>query len=164
MRRPIPNATWATSPISEASCQSVTYCRTALDSEARTWRYCFQVSEVERQHRRAENSGIGCTKQPEMALDTEDSMELRRAVITGLGTVNPLANNVADFWAAACRGQSGVGYISHFDAGAFRTRIGAEVKDFRPDALLGARQAKRLDRYAQFALAAAMEASTESGI
>jgi 3-oxoacyl-[acyl-carrier-protein] synthase II len=94
----------------------------------------------------------------------EDFMELRRAVITGLGTINPLANNMDGFWAAACRGQSGVGYISHFDAGAFRTRIGAEVKDFRPDELLGARQAKRLDRYAQFALAAAMEAITDSGI
>src|SRR5258708_35175787 len=99
-----------------------------------------------------------------MALDMEDLMELRRAVITGLGTVNPLANNVADFWAAACRGQSGVGYISRFDAGAFRTRIAAEVKDFRADELLGAREAKRLGRYAQVALAAANEVVMDFGI
>jgi 3-oxoacyl-[acyl-carrier-protein] synthase II len=99
-----------------------------------------------------------------MDIDTEDLMELRRAVITGLGTVNPLANNMAEFWAAACRGQSGVGPISHFDAGAFRTRIGGEVKDFRPDERLGAREAKRLDRYAQFALVAAIEAIIDSGI
>ena len=91
-------------------------------------------------------------------------MEMRRVVITGLGTVNPLGNNVPDFWSAACQGQSGVGPISQFDAGPFRTRIGAEVKNFHPDQLFGARQAKRLDRYSQFALAAAIEAVSNSGL
>lgn len=91
-------------------------------------------------------------------------MEMRRAVITGLGTVNPLGNNMSDFWAAACQGRSGAGRISLFDAGAFRTRIGAEVKGFHPEQLFEGKQAKRLDRYSQFALAAAMEALQDSGI
>lgn len=89
---------------------------------------------------------------------------MRRAVITGLGTVNPLANNVADFWKAVCRGDSGVETISQFDAGAFRTRIGAEVKDFHPEQLFGGKQARRLDRYAQFSLAAAQEAVADAGL
>ena len=91
-------------------------------------------------------------------------MELRRVVITGLGTINPLGNNMADFWNAACEGKSGVGPISQFDASAFRTRIAAEARQFDADTVLGPKQAKRLDRYAQFGLAAAMEALTDSGL
>ena len=91
-------------------------------------------------------------------------MEMRRVVVTGLGTVNPLGNNIPDFWNAACQGQSGVGRIDQFDTSSFRTRIGAEVKNFHPDQLFGPKQAKRLDRYSQFALAAALEAVANSGI
>lgn len=91
-------------------------------------------------------------------------MEMRRTVITGLGTVNPLANNMPDFWQAACRGTSAVGQISRFDVSTYRTRIAAEVKNFKPDEILGAKQAKRLDRYAQYGLVAAMEAVKDAGI
>lgn len=91
-------------------------------------------------------------------------MELHRVVVTGLGAVTPLANSIAEFWPKACAGESGVGPISQFDAGPFRTRIGAEVKNFHPDALLGGKQAKRLDRYSQFGLAAALEAIDDSGL
>jgi 3-oxoacyl-[acyl-carrier-protein] synthase II len=69
-----------------------------------------------------------------------------------------------EFWSAACRGQSGVGQIAQFDASRFRTRIAGEVKNFHPDQLLGGKQAKRLDRYSQFALVAAIEAVGDSGI
>lgn len=91
-------------------------------------------------------------------------MSMRRVVVTGLGTVNPLGNNLPDFWSAACQGQSGVGQIAQFDASAYRTRIAAEVKHFHPDELLGAKAARRLDRYAQFGLVAAIEAVRDSGL
>ncbi|HEY0983848.1 beta-ketoacyl-ACP synthase II [Schlesneria sp.] len=91
-------------------------------------------------------------------------MEMRRAVITGLGTVNPLANNMPDFWKAVCDGQSAVGRISRFDASNYRTRIAAEVKNFQPDEILGGKQAKRLDRYAQYGLVAAIEALKDAGL
>lgn len=88
----------------------------------------------------------------------------RRVVITGLGTVNPLANNVADTWRALCEGKSGVGRVSAFDTSDFRTRIAAEVKGFHPDSLFGTKLARRLDRYSQFALAAANEAVVDAGV
>ncbi|WP_116344578.1 beta-ketoacyl-ACP synthase II [Blastopirellula marina] len=89
---------------------------------------------------------------------------MRRAVITGLGTVNPLANNVADTWTGLCNGQSGVNQITQFDASPFRTQIAGELKNFEPDQLFGSKQARRLDRYSQFALAAAMEAIDDSNL
>lgn len=89
---------------------------------------------------------------------------MRRAVVTGLGTINPLANDVPEFWQAACGGRSGVDQISLFDASGFRTSIAAEVKQFRPDESFDVKQAKRMDRYAQFALVAAIEAVKDAGL
>ena len=88
----------------------------------------------------------------------------RRVVITGLGTINPLALNVANFWKRLCAGESGVGLISRFDVSAFKVRFGGEVRDFNPDAFIDPKVAKRMDRFAQFALAAAIEAVTDSGL
>lgn len=89
---------------------------------------------------------------------------LRRAVITGLGTVNPLANNVRDSWSRLCAGQSGVGPITQFDASAFKVRFAGEVRDFAPDQWIDGKVAKRLDRFAQFALVSAIEAVCDSGL
>lgn len=89
---------------------------------------------------------------------------MRRVVITGIGTVNPLANNLQDFWLKACNGESGVDQISLFDTTGFRTRIGAEVRSFHPEDIIGSKQVKRLDRYAQFGLIAAIDAIRDSGI
>jgi 3-oxoacyl-[acyl-carrier-protein] synthase II len=85
-------------------------------------------------------------------------LEKRRVVITGLGAVTPLGNSHAAFWEALIAGRSGVGPTTAFDAAKLTTRISAEVKGFDPDALIGRREARRMDRFAQFALIAAREA------
>jgi 3-oxoacyl-[acyl-carrier-protein] synthase II len=88
----------------------------------------------------------------------------KRVVITGLGAVTPLGNTRDAFWEALVAGRSGVGLITAFDAEAagLRCRIAAEVKGFDPDALLGRRDARRMDRYAQFAVVAAREAMADA--
>lgn len=82
----------------------------------------------------------------------------QRVVITGLGCVSPLGNTVESTWSAILDGNSGVGPISLFDASEFITKIAAEVKGFDPITLLGAKLARRLDRFAQFALVATKQA------
>ncbi|MBC5798442.1 MAG: beta-ketoacyl-ACP synthase II [Candidatus Eremiobacteraeota bacterium] len=84
----------------------------------------------------------------------------RRVVITGMGAVTPLGNTRDAFWRALLAGQSGVAKVTAFDAAAagLRAQIAAEVKDFDADALIGRRDARRMDRYAQFAFVAAREA------
>ena len=93
-----------------------------------------------------------------MPLEPDCALEKRRVVITGLGAITPLGNSSAAFWDALIAGRSGVGPTTAFDASKLTTRISAEVKDFDPDALFGRRDARRMDRYAQMALAAAREA------
>jgi 3-oxoacyl-[acyl-carrier-protein] synthase II len=88
----------------------------------------------------------------------------RRVVITGLGTVNPLANDLAGFWQAACAGKSGVGLISQFDTTAFKVHLGGEVKDFHPENVLEPKTVRHLDRFAQFAMVAGIEAVKDSGV
>jgi 3-oxoacyl-[acyl-carrier-protein] synthase II len=82
----------------------------------------------------------------------------RRVVITGLGTVNPLGNNVATTWASVVAGKSGIGPITAFDPAGLETRIAGEVVNFDPVAHLGRREARRMERVTQLALVAAGEA------
>lgn len=91
-------------------------------------------------------------------------MELKRVVITGLGAVTPVGNDVAAMWQSMVAGKSGVGPITQFDAALFRTQIAAEVKDFDPSALLDKKESRRLDRYAQLTLVSADEALRDSGL
>ena len=91
-------------------------------------------------------------------------MEKRRVVITGLGAITPLGNSREAFWDALIAGRSGVGPIAAFDSHKLTTQIAAEVKDFDPDALIGRKESRRMDRYAQFALVAAREAMADSGL
>jgi 3-oxoacyl-[acyl-carrier-protein] synthase II len=88
----------------------------------------------------------------------------RRVVITGLGTVNSLCSDVAGFWKALCAGRSGIGLIEQFDTTDFKVKIGGEVKGFVAESVLDPRTARRLDRFAQFALAAAASALQDSGL
>ncbi|MDQ6823749.1 MAG: beta-ketoacyl-ACP synthase II [Candidatus Eremiobacteraeota bacterium] len=85
-------------------------------------------------------------------------MDKPRVVVTGLGAVTPLGNTKDEFWRRLVAGESGVGPITAFDASAFSTHFAAEVKDFDSEALLGKREARRLDRFAQYAVVAAREA------
>ena len=82
----------------------------------------------------------------------------KRVVITGLGMVSPLGLNVEESWQALIAGKSGAGPITHFDAWDNKTKFAAEVKGFDPIALFGRRDARRMDRYVQFALAASLQA------
>lgn len=91
-------------------------------------------------------------------------MTMRRAVITGMGTVNPLGGEVAGYWKALCAGQSGIDRIEQFDVSAFKVQFGGEVKNFKPEEILDPKTARRLDRFAQFALVAAIRAVKDSGI
>ena len=88
----------------------------------------------------------------------------RRVVVTGLGTVNPLGSTVEDSWAAARRGVSGVGPITAFDASGTATKIAAEIDDFDPLDYLEKREARRLDRYTQFFVAATAQALKDAGL
>ncbi|MCS6964090.1 MAG: beta-ketoacyl-[acyl-carrier-protein] synthase II, partial [Thermoflexus sp.] len=83
---------------------------------------------------------------------------MTRVVITGMGAITPLGNDVETFWQNVVAGRSGVGPITLFNASSLKTRIAAEVRDFDPEAWFGRKEARRLDRYAQFALAAAQQA------
>lgn len=91
-------------------------------------------------------------------------MNKRRVVVTGLGAVTPLGNTKDEFWRRLIAGESGVGPITAFDAADFSTRFAAEVKDFDAEALLGKREAKRMDRFSHFAVIAAKEAVEDSGL
>ncbi len=88
----------------------------------------------------------------------------KRVVITGLGCVSPVGNNVPSMWANILAGISGVDFITHFDASEYKSKIAAEVKGFDASALYGSREARRMDRFTQIALAAAEEARRDAAL
>ena len=91
-------------------------------------------------------------------------MEKRRVVITGLGTVNPLGNNVADSWAAARAGKCGIGPITQFDTTDFKCKLAGEVKDFDPETVVDKKEVRKMARFTLLALGAAAEAIADSGL
>jgi 3-oxoacyl-[acyl-carrier-protein] synthase II len=82
----------------------------------------------------------------------------KRVVVTGLGCVSPVGNTVEDTWQALLDGKSGAANITHFDASKHKTKFAAEVKGFDGVALFGTRDARKMDRFTQFAMAATLEA------
>jgi 3-oxoacyl-[acyl-carrier-protein] synthase II len=91
-------------------------------------------------------------------------MELKRVVVTGLGALTPLGKNVADYWQGLSDGVSGCDYIKQFDATKFKTRFACEVKDFDPTTYLDKKEARKMDRFTQFAIIASDEAVKDAGI
>lgn len=92
-------------------------------------------------------------------------MELKRVVVTGLGAITPLGNNVNDFWTNLTNGVSGSNLITRFDTSKFKTKFACEVKNFDPTiAIPDRKEVRKLDLYAQYALSAAFEAINDSGI
>ncbi|MBF6628288.1 MAG: beta-ketoacyl-ACP synthase II [Proteiniphilum sp.] len=91
-------------------------------------------------------------------------MELKRVVVTGLGAITPLGNDVKTTWENALEGKSGAGPITHFDASLFKTQFACEVKDFNPGDLFDRKEARKFDRYSQFAVKASKEAMEDSGL
>jgi 3-oxoacyl-[acyl-carrier-protein] synthase II len=88
----------------------------------------------------------------------------RRVVITGMGTVNALSSDLGGYWRALLEGRSGVSLIEQFDTAAFKVHFAGEVKNWRPEDHFDVRNAKRLDRFTQFAMVAARAAVKDSGI
>lgn len=91
-------------------------------------------------------------------------MELRRVVITGLGALTPLGNNVAGFWEGLSKGVSGAAPITRFDPENFRTKFACEVKNFDPLDFIDRKEARRMDPFTQYALVVADEAVQDAGI
>src|SRR5580765_6650520 len=89
---------------------------------------------------------------------------MRRVGVTGLGAVTPLGNDAPSTWEAAVAGRSGIDFISAFDASEFPVRIAAEVKGFDGAAVVGPKEARRLDRNVLLAVAAATEAVGDAGL
>ena len=87
-----------------------------------------------------------------------------RVAITGIGCISPLGNDVPTMWRNILAGKSGAGYITQYDPSEYKIKIAAEVKDFDGAALFGAREARRMDRFTQFALAAAAQALEDAGL
>lgn len=89
-------------------------------------------------------------------------MELKRVVVTGLGAVTPLGNTVPEFWENLINGVSGAGPITHFDATLFKTQFACEVKGFDATQYIDRKEARKMDRYTQYAVAVAKQAVTDS--
>ncbi len=88
----------------------------------------------------------------------------QRVVVTGLGAITPVGNDVEASWASISTGRSGVASITRFDAGDFETQFAAEIKAFDPEDRLGRKASRRMDRYSQFAVAASLEAQDQAGL
>ena len=91
-------------------------------------------------------------------------MELKRVVVTGLGALTPVGNNVTDTWENLLNGVSGAGPITHFDVSNFKTKFACEVKDFKATDYLDRKEARKMDLYTQYAIVAAKQAIEDSAM
>ena len=91
-------------------------------------------------------------------------MELKRVVVTGLGAITPVGNDVPEFWENLVNGVSGAGPITHFDASQFKTQFACEVKNFDVTKYIDRKEARKMDLYTQYAVAVAKEAVSDSGL
>ena len=89
---------------------------------------------------------------------------MKRVVVTGVGAVTPIGNNVDEFWNGIKENKCGIGPITRFDASEYKVSVAAELKDFNPETIIPKRELKRLDRFSQYAIVAADEALKDSGI
>lgn len=91
-------------------------------------------------------------------------MELKRVVVTGLGALTPIGNNVQDYWTALINGVSGAAPITHFDASKFKTQFACEVKNFNPEDHFDRKEVRKLDLFSQYALVTVAEAVKDANI
>jgi 3-oxoacyl-[acyl-carrier-protein] synthase II len=91
-------------------------------------------------------------------------MQLKRVVVTGLGALTPIGNNVSEYWENLTNGVSGAAPITHFDASKFKTQFACEVKDFNPTDHMDRKEARKQDPYTQYAMVATAEAMADSKI
>uniref|UniRef100_UPI00405629EE beta-ketoacyl-ACP synthase II n=1 Tax=Acetatifactor sp. TaxID=1872090 RepID=UPI00405629EE len=88
----------------------------------------------------------------------------RRVVVTGMGAVTPIGNNIEEFWSSIKAGKVGIGEITKFDTSDYKVKIAAEVKDFNPADYMDFKAAKRMEPFSQYAIAAAVQAFEQAGI
>ena len=91
-------------------------------------------------------------------------MQLRRVVITGLGAITPVGNSAPETWRSLVAGKNGIAPITSFDASLFKTHFAGEVKNFDPTLVIDRKEARKMDRYAQFSVCVADEALRDSGL
>ena len=91
-------------------------------------------------------------------------MQLKRVVVTGLGALTPIGNNVSEYWENLTNGVSGAAPITRFDASKFKTQFACEVKDFNPNDHMDRKDARKQDPYTQYAMVATAEAIEDSKI
>lgn len=91
-------------------------------------------------------------------------MELKRVVVTGLGAITPIGNTVPEVWDSAVKGVSGAAPITHFDASKFKTQFACEVKGFRAEDYIDPKEARKMDLFCQYSVAAAKQALEDSGM
>ncbi len=89
---------------------------------------------------------------------------MKRVVVTGMGAITPIGNNVNEYWQGLTEGKSGAGEITRFDSSNFKTRIACEVKEYDPSKWFDVKEARKLDYFAQFSIIAAQEAIGDSGL
>jgi len=90
-------------------------------------------------------------------------MKLKRVVVTGLGALTPIGNNLQEYWNGLVNGVSGAGPITHFDASKFKTRFACELKNFEVTDYINRKDARKMDKFTQYAMVAADEAITDAG-
>ena len=88
----------------------------------------------------------------------------RRVVVTGLGVISPVGKNKEDFWSSLINGRSGIGPLTTFDCNAYDSRIAGEVKGFTPHPFIPKKEARRMEKFVQFAVSAAKESVDDSGL
>ena len=91
-------------------------------------------------------------------------MQLKRVVVTGLGALTPIGNNIEEYWSALVDGVSGAAPITHFDATKFKTRFACEVKNFTVEDFINRKDARKMDKFTQYAMVASDEAIADSGL
>jgi len=91
-------------------------------------------------------------------------MKLKRVVVTGLGALTPIGNNIEEYWNGLVNGKSGAAPITRFDASLFKTKFACELKNFKVTDFMDRKEARRLDLYAQYAMVASDEAIKDSGL
>jgi 3-oxoacyl-[acyl-carrier-protein] synthase II len=91
-------------------------------------------------------------------------MSKRRVVVTGLGIISPVGNDVSTAWANILAGRSGIGPITHFDASTFPTRIAGEIRDFDPATYVAAKDVKKMDPFIHYGIAASVQALADAGL
>lgn len=92
------------------------------------------------------------------------TIELKRVVVTGMGALTPLGNTIDEYWTNLCNGVSGCDFITLFDASKFKTRFACEIKGFEPTNYLDRKEARKLDRFSQIAIAASDQGVQDAGI